>query len=114
MKVLVAQSCPTLCDSMNLARQSPLSMGFSKQEYWSGLSFPSPGDPPKPGIESASPAFQADSLPSETHGKLKLIAASLQYIKVPKVSLFVISRATGSKSPKCVFLGEGDRQENTD
>ena len=39
------------------ARQAPLSMGFSRQEYWSGLPFPSPGDPPHPGIESKSPAL---------------------------------------------------------
>ena len=40
-------------------------MGFSRQEYWSGLPFPSSGDPPEPGIEPTSPALQADSLPSE-------------------------------------------------
>ena len=52
-----------------VARQAPLSMGFSRQEYWSGLPFPSPGDLPKPGIESGSPALQADSLPNEPPGK---------------------------------------------
>ena len=40
-------------------------MGFSRQEYWSGLPFPSPGDLPNPGIESGSPELQADTLPSE-------------------------------------------------
>jgi len=45
-------------------------MGFSRQEYWSGLPFPSPGDLPNPGIEPRSPALQADALPSEpTHEK---------------------------------------------
>ena len=44
-------------------------MGFSKQEYWSGLPFPSPGDLPNPGIEPRSPALQADSLPTELQGK---------------------------------------------
>ena len=43
--------------------QAPLSMGFPKQEYWNGLPFSSAGDPPDPGIESVSPAWQADSLP---------------------------------------------------
>ena len=43
--------------------QAPLCMGFSRQEYWSGLPFPSPGDLPYPGIERGSPALQADSLP---------------------------------------------------
>ena len=46
-----------------VARQAPLSMGFSRQGYWSGLPFPSPGDLPDPGIEPRSPALQADSLP---------------------------------------------------
>ena len=46
-------------------------MGFSRQEYWSGLPFPSPGDLPNPGIEPTSPVLQADSLPSEPPGKPK-------------------------------------------
>ena len=45
--------------------QAPLSVGFSRQAYWSGLPFPSPGDLPNPGIKPASPAWQADSLPLE-------------------------------------------------
>ena len=45
--------------------QAPLTMGFSRQECWSGLLFPSPGDLPHPGIEPRSPALQADPLPSE-------------------------------------------------
>ena len=45
--------------------QAPLSMGFSRQEYWSGLPFPSPGDLPNPGIEPGSPALEADALTSE-------------------------------------------------
>ena len=49
--------------------QASLSMGFSRQEYCSGLPFPSPGDLPDPGIEPRSPALQADALPSETSGK---------------------------------------------
>ena len=51
------------------AHQAPLSMELSRQEYWSGLPFPSPGDLPDPGIEPGSPALQADSLPSEPSGK---------------------------------------------
>ena len=46
-----------------IAHQAPLSMGFSRQEYWSGLPFPPPGGLPNPGIEPRSPALQADSLP---------------------------------------------------
>ena len=66
--VLVAQLCLTLCDPMDCS-QAPLSMEFSKQEYWSGLPFLSPGDLPNPGIEPGSPALQAESLPSEPLGK---------------------------------------------
>ena len=53
-----------------IAHQASLSMGFSRQECWSGLPFPSPGDLPNPGIESGSPALQAYTLPSEPPGKL--------------------------------------------
>ena len=51
------------------AYQAPPSMEFSKQEYWSGLPFPSPGDIPKPGMEPGSSTLQADALPSEPPGK---------------------------------------------
>ena len=54
-----------------VAYQAPLSMGFSRQEYWSGLPFPSPGDLPGPGIEPGSPALQTDALLSEPPGKLE-------------------------------------------
>ena len=52
-----------------VAYQAPLSMGFSRQEYWSGLPFPSPEDLPDPGIEPGSPTQWADALPSEPPGK---------------------------------------------
>ena len=52
-----------------VARQAPLSVGFSRQEYWSGLPVPSPEDLPDPGIKPRSPALQADSLPSELQGR---------------------------------------------
>ena len=66
---LVAKSCPTLATPWAVACQTPLSMGFSRQEYWSGLPFLSPGDLPDPGIEPRSPALQADSLPIELRGQ---------------------------------------------
>jgi len=53
-----------------VAHQAPPSIGFSKQEYWSGLPFPSPGDLSDPGIEPVSPEFQTDALTSEPPGKL--------------------------------------------
>ena len=52
-----------------VAHQAPQSMGFSRQEYWSGLPFPSPGALPDPGIEPKSPALWADTLTSEPPGK---------------------------------------------
>ena len=55
--------------SWTVALQAPLSMEFSRQEYWSGLPFPFPGGLPDPGIEPGPLAFQADSLPSEPQGK---------------------------------------------
>ena len=71
---LVTKLCRTL------ARQAPLSMGFSKQDYWSVLPFPSPGDLPDPGIEPQSPALQADSLPSELPGKPNCNVCNCQII----------------------------------
>ena len=59
-KVLLIQSCLTVTP-WTAAHQAPLSMGFSRQEFWSGLPFPSPGDLPDPGIKPMSPALQADS-----------------------------------------------------
>ena len=54
----VAQLCPTLCDPIDCkAYNTPLSMGFSRQEYWSGLPFSSPEDLPNPGIEPGSPTL---------------------------------------------------------
>ena len=52
-----------------VAYQAPLSLGFSRQEYWSGVPFPSPGDLSNLGMEHGSPALQADALPSEPPGK---------------------------------------------
>ena len=62
VKVKVAQSCLTL---------RPHGLEFSRPEYWSGWTFPSPGDLPNPGIKPWSPVLQADSLPAEPQGKPK-------------------------------------------
>ena len=85
MCVLVAQLCPTLCDPMDYSPQAPLSMGFFRQEYWSGLPCPPPRDLPEPGIEPRSPALQADSLQSEPPGNPSLS------IIVLKMTYFIIS-----------------------
>ena len=60
---IVAKSCPTLVTPWTVACQAPLSMGFSRLEYWSGLPFASLMDLPDPRIKPGSPALQADSLP---------------------------------------------------
>ena len=69
VKVLVAQLCLTLCNSMDCSPLGSSVMGFSRQEYWSVLPCPSLWDLPDPGIEPGSPALQADSLLSEPPGK---------------------------------------------
>jgi hypothetical protein len=67
-------SCVQLCETLwTVAHQAPLSMGFSRQEYWSGLPFPPPGDLPNPGTEPTSPvcpALQVDSSPLSHQGSL--------------------------------------------
>ena len=74
--MLVSQSCPTLATPWTAVRQAPLSLGFSRQEYWSELPFPSPGDLPNQGIEPRSPALQAGSLPAELQGKPNIKGAN--------------------------------------
>ena len=82
--------------------QVPLSVEFFRQEYWSGLTFPSPGDLPDPGIEPRSPALQADSLPSELSGKplvLKKLGIKLTYdTAIPLLGIYpennIIQRGT--------------------
>ena len=63
--VSVAKSYPTFATSWTVAHQAPLSMGFSRQEYWGGLPFLSPRDLFDPGIEPGSPTLQADDLLTE-------------------------------------------------
>ena len=70
-------SCVRLCDPWTVAYQTPPSMEFSRQEYWSGLPFPSPGDLSDPGIKPRSPTLQAGALQSEPLGKPELRAIRL-------------------------------------
>ena len=72
IKVLVTQLCLTLCDPIDCSPPNSSVHGFFKQEYWSGLSFPSPGDLPNPGTEPGSPTFQANSLPYDPSGSCQL------------------------------------------
>ena len=62
---LFTKWCPAFATLWSVVYKDPLSVGFSRQESWSGLPFPSPGDLPYPGIEPRSPALQADSLVTE-------------------------------------------------
>ena len=64
---------------LTIAYQASPSMGFSRQEYWSGLPFPSPGDLPNPGFEPRSPVLQADALPSELPGKSLQCISQIHY-----------------------------------
>ena len=68
----VAQLCPTLCNTVDCNPPHSSVHGFPRQEYWSGLPFPSPGDHPNPGIEPMSLALQVDSLPPSYQGSLEL------------------------------------------
>ena len=78
---LLTKSCLTVVTPWTVACQVPLSMGFSRQEYWNGLPFLSPGDFPDSGIEPGSPALQADSLPTELQGKSTIMYVF--YVFVP-------------------------------
>ena len=64
-----------------VAHQAPPSMEFTRQEYWSGLPFPSPGDLPNPGMEPRSPTLQADALTSEPQGTKKPLDESERRVK---------------------------------
>ena len=89
-RVVETVSCSviSLCDPMDCSLPAPLSMEFSRQEYWSGLLFPSPGeDLPDLGIEPGSPALQADFLPSEPLGKSQRVGGSQQRKVVFLISL---------------------------
>ena len=66
--MLVAQSCQTLCDPVDCSPPAPLPMEFSRQEYWSGLPLPPPGDLPNPGIKPASPALVGGFFTTESPG----------------------------------------------
>ena len=77
-----------------VARQAPVSMEFSRQEQWSVLPFPSPGDLPDPGIEPGSPAWQADFLASEPPGK------PLCLLLIPQNS--IVSLSSNKSSTACI------------
>ena len=77
-----AQSRQLFATPWTVADQAPLSMGFPRQEYWSGLPFPSPGDLPDPGIEPTSPAL-GGFFTTEPLGKPQVFFSHLSYYKFP-------------------------------
>ena len=68
-------------------------MGFSRQEYWSGLPFPSPGDLPDPGIEPASPALQKDSLPLNHQGNPNSVSGKAKCLYV-QIYMYILIKST--------------------
>ena len=91
------------------ARQAPLSMGFSRQEYWSGLPFPSPGDLPDPGIEPGSPVLAGGFLTTVTPGGLvKTLIERDTWTPMFIAALFMIARTW--KQPRCPSADEWIRK----
>ena len=78
IKVMSLSCVQLFATPWTITYQTPLFMGFSKQEYWNGFPFPSPGDFPDPGLKPRSPALQADALPSEPPGKPKNVQTTVQ------------------------------------
>ena len=104
MKVKSLSCVRLFATPWTVAYEAPRSVGFSRQEYWSGLPFPSPGDLPNPGIEPGSPALQTDALPSEPLGKPQTLMSTLMYYSVN----IKVKRAQGPtsyvKDPKCLQI----------
>ena len=89
---LSAKSPPTLCDPWTVAHQAPLSMEFSRQEYWSGLPFPPPGYLPNPGIKSVSPELAGRFFTTELPGKPLEIYSALQFSKISRTQFHIIPK----------------------
>ena len=111
---LVTKSCPTLVTPWTTACQVPLSMGFPRQEYWSGLPFPSPGDPPHPGIEPKSPALAGRFFTPESPWKILVHewVYMRTYVPVCSVWLLVITPFHFSLSWKA-YLKKSKRYRNS-
>ena len=99
------QFCAT---SWTIACQTPLSMGFSRQQYWSRMPVPVPGDPCNPGMEPRLPALKVDSLVSEPPGKLLLLTVSKSLIGIFfwKCSLHSLGRWWGSHPKQEACFGK--------
>ena len=101
----VVVQLPTLCDPVDCSRQAPLSMGFSRQEYWSGLPFPSLGDLLDPGIEPKSPVLAGRVFTPELLGKLRVLTSYHVITDSPVLLLWEFNFETGVKMPE--FTQEG-------
>ena len=91
----ISESRLTLGTPWTVARQVPLSMGFPRQEYWSGLPFPSPGDLPDPRMESMSPAFQAGFLHKHTSVQLVQSLRCVRLFATPWTVAYQASQSIG-------------------
>ena len=89
----ITQLCPTLCNPMGCSPPGLLSMVFPRQEYWSGLPFPSPGDLPDPGIKPRSPAWQEDSLPLSHQGSHYLLHRLIATVTSKKINTFIENKS---------------------
>ena len=99
VKVLVTLLGLTLCDPMDcIAHQAPQSMGFSRQEHWSGLRFPPPADLPDPGMEPRSPALQVDYSPSEPPAEPDIDEWREEYMIDSRVIYWMDAAAAAAKS----------------
>ena len=104
--------CPLFVTPGTLAHQAPLSMGCPRQEYWTGLPFPSPGDLPDPGIEPRSPALAGRFFTAETPGKPHIAQCSLFHCPTPSPcphdilsSLEAVVSFSPTPSRVCFFSG---------
>ena len=109
---LVARACPTLSTPWTVVCQGPLSMGFSRKEYWNGLSFPPPGDLPNPGIKTASLTSTCIGRWALCHSMDNSPPGSSVYATVQARILewVVISSSRGSSQPRdqtqvCIIAG---------
>ena len=93
-----------------VAHQAPPSMGFSRQEYWSGLPFPSPGDLPHPGMEPRSPALKADALPSEPPGKSHVYNSHSRIRKQASLAFTRYRGGAEGRRKRKVLTGGGRRR----
>ena len=108
--ILVAKSCLTLAPPWPVAHQAPLSMGFLRQEYWTGLPLPPPGDLPDPGIEPRSPALQADSLPTEPPRR-RMLCNDLKWEKNLKKEWKILYISTYMESRKMLLMNLSTGQQ---